>query len=153
MKKESKEEIMKKWSNILGYIPVIRKSIKSNQIVEETKTEEFPSLLPMAMKLSSKLMSNEIIGFSSKEEIDAVKSRVQSDNRDGKIEAIVEGGEFTEKKLEDDEEYEELMKKRVTPMSDPSGTLFYLDYKYGDESSKTHKKTRRSKRKKSNGSI
>ena len=150
MKKESKEEIMKKWSNILGYIPVIR---KSNQIVEETKTEEFPSLLPMAMKLSSKLMSNEIIGFSSKEEIDAVKSRVQSDNRDGKIEAIVEGGEFTEKKLEDDEEYEELMKKRVTPMSDPSGTLFYLDYKYGDESSKTHKKTRRSKRKKSNGSI
>ena len=66
MKKESKEEIMKKWSNILGYIPVIRKSIKSNQIVEETKTEEFPSLLPMAMKLSSKLMSNEIIGFSSK---------------------------------------------------------------------------------------
>jgi hypothetical protein len=28
------------------------------------------------------------------------------------------------------------MKKGVTPMSGPSGTLFYLDYKYGDESSK-----------------
>jgi hypothetical protein len=107
----------------------------------------------MAMKVSSKLMSNEIIGFASKEEIDDVKSRIQSENRDGKIEAIIEGGEFTEKKLEDDEEYKELMKKGVTPMSAPSNTLLYLDFKYGDESSKPHKKTRRSKKKKSNGSI
>jgi hypothetical protein len=45
------------------------------------------------------------------------------------------------------------MKKGVTPMSDPSGTLFYLDYKYGDESSKSHKKTRRSKKKKSNVNL
>ena len=137
MNKPTQEEIMKKWTTALGSI-------------EETKSEEFPSLLPIAMKVSSKLISNEIAGFASKEEIDAVKSRVQSDNRDGKIEAIIEGGEFTEKKLEDDEEYKELMKKGVTPMSAPSGTLFYLDYKYGDE---PHKKTRRSKKKKSNGSI
>ena len=88
--------------------------------------------------------------FASKEEIDDVKSRIHSENRDGKIEAIIEGGEFTEKKLEDDEEYKELMKKGVTPMPAPSGTLFYLDFKYGDEPSKPYKKTRRSKKKKSN---
>jgi hypothetical protein len=136
MNKPTQEEIMKKWTTALGSI-------------EETKSEEFPSLLPIAMKVAAKTIAMDLC-FSSKEEIDAVKSRIQSDNRDGKIEAIIEGGEFTEKKLEDDEEYKELMKKGVTPMSAPSGTLFYLDYKYGDE---PHKKTRRSKKKKSNGSI
>lgn len=140
MNKPTQEEIMKKWTTALGSI-------------EETKSEEFPSLLPIAMKVSSKLISNEISGFASKEEIDAVKSRVQSDNRDGKIDAIIEDGEFTEKKLEDDEEYKELMKKGVTPMSAPSGTLFYLDFKYDDVLPKPHKKTRRGKKKKSNGNI
>ena len=162
MKQPNKEELMKKWSPILGSMGMTGSQLdnlaqlaenQSNQILEETKTEEFPSLLPMAMKVSSKLMSNEIMGFASKEEINEVKKKVQSENRDGKIEAIIEGGEFTEKKLEDDEEYKELMKKGVTPMSAPSGTLFYLDYKYGDESTKPHKKTRRSKKKKKNGSI
>ena len=162
MKQPNKEEIMKKWANILGPMGMTGSQLdnlaqlaenQSNQILEETKSEEFPSLLPIAMKVSSKLMSNEILGFASKEEIDDVKSRIHSENRDGKIEAIIEGGEFTEKKLEDDEEYKELMKKGVTPMPAPSGTLFYLDFKYGDEPSKPHKKTRRSKKKKSNGSI
>ena len=46
---------------------------------------------------------------------------------------LVEGGEFVEKKLEDDEEYKKLMKKGVTPMSGPSGNLFYLDFKYGND--------------------
>lgn len=159
MKQPNKEEIMKKWANILGPMGMTGSQLdnlaqlaenQSNHILEETKSEEFPSLLPIAMKVSSKLMSNEILGFASKEEIDDVKSRVNSENRDGKIEAIIEGGEFTEKKLEDYKEYKELMKKGVTPMPAPSGTLFYLDFKYGDESSKPHKKTRRSKKKKSN---
>jgi hypothetical protein len=167
MKKPSKEEIMKKWSSILGPMGMTGSQLdnlsqlaenQSNHILEEntlateTTSPEFPSLLPIAMKVAARTISNDLI-FASKEEIDDVKSRIQSENRDGKIEAIVEGVEFTEKKLEDDEEYKELMKKGVTPMSAPSGTLFYLDFKYGDESSKTHKKTRRSKKKKKNGSI
>ena len=149
MNKPNKEEIMKKWANILGPMGMTGSQLdnlaqlaenQSNQILEETK------------KVAARTISNDLI-FASKEEIDEVKKKVQSENRDGKIEAIIEGGEFTEKKLEDDEEYKELMKKGVTPMSAPSGTLFYLDYKYGDESTKPHKKTRRSKKKKKNGSI
>ena len=158
MKQPNKEEIMKKWANILGPMGMTGSQLdnlaqlaenQSNHILEETKSEEFPSLLPIAMKVAARTISNDLI-FASKEEIDLVKNKVHSENRDGKIEAIIEGGEFTEKKLEDDEEYKELMKKGVTPMSAPSGTLFYLDFKYGDESSKPHKKTRRSKKKKSN---
>ncbi len=76
-------------------------------------------------------------------EIDEVKNKVQSENRDGKIEAIIEGGEFVEKKLEDDEEYQQLMKKGVTPLSAPTGQLFYLDFKY----EKNYKKTRRAGKK------
>lgn len=142
MKIPTKEEIMKKWSTALGYMGLTDSK-------EETKSEDFSTLLPIAMKVSSQMISNDLI-FASKEEIDGVKSRVQSDNRDGKIEAIIEDKEFTEKKLEDDEEYKELMKKGVTPMSVPSGNLFYMDFKYGDDSTKPHKKTRRGKKKKSN---
>lgn len=161
MKQPNKEDIMKKWAPILGSMGMTGSQLdnlsqlaenQSNHILEETKSEDFPSLLPIAMKVAARTISNDLI-FASKEEIDEVKKKVQSENRDGKIEAIIEGGEFTEKKLEDDEEYKELMKKGVAPMSAPSGTLFYLDYKYGDESSKPHKKTRRSKKKKKNGSI
>jgi hypothetical protein len=136
MNKPTQEEIMKKWTTALGSI-------------KETKSEEFSSLLPIAMKVAAKTIAMDLC-FASKEEIDEVKKKVQSENRDGKIEAIIEGGEFTEKKLEDDEEYKELMKKGVTPMSAPSSTLFYLDFKYDDVLPKTHKKTRRSKKKKSN---
>jgi hypothetical protein len=161
MKQPNKEDIMKKWANILDPMGITGSQLdnlsqlaenQSNHILEETKSEEFTSLLPIAMKVAARTISNDLI-FASKEEIDEVKKKVQSENRDGKIEAIIEGGEFTEKKLEDDEEYKELMKKGVTPMSAPSGTLFYLDYKYGDESTKPHKKTRRSKKKKKNGGI
>jgi len=153
MKKPNKEDIMKKWTPILESMGMTGSKLdilsqltenQSNQILKETKSEDFQSLLPIAMKVASRTMSNDLI-FASKEEIDLVKSKVKSENRDGKIESIIEGGEFTEKKLEDDEEYKELMKKGVTPMSAPSGMLFYLDYKY--ESVKSHKKTRRSKKK------
>ena len=34
---------------------------QSNQIVEETKSEEFPSLLPMAMKISAKTVGLDIV--------------------------------------------------------------------------------------------
>lgn len=112
MEKTKKEEIMKKREN--------------------TQASEFPTLLPLAIQVAAKTISNDLI-FASKEEIDEVRKKVQSENRDGKIDAIIEGGEFIEKKLEDDEEYKELMKKGVTPMSAPSGNLFYLDFKYGEE--------------------
>ena len=155
--KPSKEDIIKKWSSILGPMDVTGSQLdnlsqlaenQSNQILEEntSSTEEFPSLLPMAMKITAKTISSDLI-FASEEEIDKVRKKVQSENRDGKIEAIVDGFEFTEKKLEDDEEYKELMKKGVFPLSAPSGQLFYLDFKYGDETSKNHKKTRRSGKK------
>lgn len=155
---KDKKDLLDKWSSILGPMGVTGSQLdnlsqlaenQSNEILKENRqVSEFPTLLPLAMKVAAKTISNDLI-FASPEEIDEVRKKVQSENRDGKIEAIIAGSEFTEKKLEDDEEYKQLMKKGVTPMSSPTGTLFYLDYKY------SHKKTRRSgkKHKKKNGDI
>ena len=124
----------------------ISEKIYPEDTTQESKSKDnFPSLFPTAIKVSSQYVSHEILGFTSEEEINEVKTRVQSENRDGKIEAVIEGGEFVEKKLEDDSEYKELMKKGVSPLSAPSGSLFYLDYKYTDKP--THKKTRRAGKK------
>jgi hypothetical protein len=159
MKKSNKEDILKKWSPILGSMGMTgsqldnlsqlaenqsKHILEENTLATESTSGDFPSILPLAMKVAAKTISNDLI-FASKEEIDEVKKKVESENRDGKIEAIIEGGEFTEKKLEDDEEYKELMKKGVYPLSAPSGQLFYLDFKY--ESQKPYKKTRRAGKK------
>ena len=133
MKKPSKEDLINKWSAILGPLGITGSQLdnlsqlvenQSNQISEETKTEDFPTLLPMAKQIFAKTVSLDLC-FASEEEIDEVKKKVQSENRDGKIDAIIEGGEFTEKKLEDDPQYKELMKKGVTPLSAPSGNILF----------------------------
>ena len=156
MKQPSKEDIMKKWAPILGSMGLTGSQLdnlsqlaenQSNDIIREnTQVTEFPSLLPTAMKVASRTMSNDLI-FASQEEIDKVKKKVQSENRDGKIQSITEDIEYVEKKLEDDQEYKDLMKKGVSPLSAPSGVLFYLDYKYESEQKKTHKRTRRAGKK------
>jgi len=144
MEKTNKEDIMKKWAPILDSMGVTNSQwgnmsqlaenqsnqiLKENTLSTESTSGDFPSILPLAMRVAPRTLSNDLI-FASKEEIDQVKKKVLSENRDGKIESIIEGGEFIEKKLEDDVEYKELMKKGVTPMSAPSSSLFYLDYKY-----------------------
>lgn len=156
MTQSSNEQTLKKWSDILNkvglsgpkadwleeYAKSHEQSEQSKIVAENTKAEDFPSLLPIAMRVAAKTISNDLI-FASQEEINEVKNKVLTENRDGKIDAIVEGKDFTEKKLEDDEEYQKLMKKGVTPMSAPTGNLFYLDFKYESN----HKKTRRAGKK------
>ena len=166
MTQSSNEQTLKKWSDMIDkvglsgpkadwleeYAKLHEQSEQSKKIEENTKPEDFPSLMPIAMKVAAKTISNDLI-FASEEEINEVKNKVLTENRDGKIDAIVEGKDFTEKKLEDDEEYQKLMKKGVTPLSAPKGHLFYMDFKY---ESSNHKKTRRAgkkHKKKKNGGI
>lgn len=154
MKQNSKEDIVKKWAPILdigltGSKDDCMPELQPKQEIVNSETEEFPSLLPIAMKVAAKTLGQDLV-FASKKEIDEVKNKVLTENRDGKIDSILDGKEFTEKKLEDDIDYQKLIKKGVTPISAPSGHLFYLDFKYD-----IHKKTRRSgrKKKKNNGSL
>ena len=157
MKQPNKEEIMKKWANILGPMDMTGSQLdnltqlaenQSNQILEETKTEDFPSLFPIAMKIASKTIGQDLVsvqpmsgpGGMSKEEKERIEAEIKQKNRDGKIDSLIEGTEYKEEKVEQHPDYK--------PGS--GGQLLYFDYTYN---SSTHKKTRRSKKKKSNGSI
>ena len=145
---EEKDKTYDKWAPIINsmgltgskadwmaeYTNKQTETLVENTLPSEGTTSDFPSLLPIAMRVAAKTIGQDIGGFASKEEIDSVKNRITQENRDGKIESIIDDKPFTEKKLEEDQEYKELMRKGVTPMSGPSGQLFYLDFKYGTAS-------------------
>jgi len=164
MTQSNKDEIYKKWAPILNnigltgskanwmaeYAEIHSKQDSTNITEENTTFSDFPTILPMAMKVAARTMT---FG-ASKEEIDEVKNKVLIENRDGKIDAVIEGKEFTEKKLEDDEEYQNLMKKDilpVQPLSSPRPSLFYLDFKY--ESGKKTRRSGKKHKKKNNDNI
>ena len=142
---QSKENIMKKWASILGTMGVTGSQLdnlsqlaenQSNHI-EETKTEEFPSLLPISMKVAAQTIGQDLVSVQpmspgmSQEEIDRINAEIKKENRDGKIDAIVEGKDYKELKPEEHPDWK----------PGPVGNLFYFDYQYG------HKKTRRSGKK------
>jgi hypothetical protein len=146
---DNEEKTLKKWAPILDsmgltgskadwmaeYANKQTETLVENTLPSEGTTSDFPSLLPIAMRVAAKTIAQDIGGgFASKEEIDSVKNRITQENRDGKIESIIDDKPFTEKKLEEDQEYKDLMKRGVTPMSGPSGQLFYLDFQYGTSS-------------------
>lgn len=148
MTNEEKDKIYDKWSPIINsmgltgskadwmaeYANKQIETLQENTLSSEGTTSDFPSLLPIAMRVAARSIGQDIGGFASKEEIDSVKNRITQENRDGKIESIINDKPYSEKKLEEDDEYKELMRKGVTPMSAPSGTLFYLDFQYGTSS-------------------
>jgi hypothetical protein len=84
---------------------------------------------PTVKRVFAKTLSQEL-SFYSEEEMQHVKSRIFSENRDRKIASVLEGKEYVELRLEDDAEYKELVSRGVKPMSKPMGQLFYLDFKY-----------------------
>jgi hypothetical protein len=151
MKQPNKEELMKKWAPILesmgstnshwGNLAQLSEN-QSNQIVEETKSEEFPSLFPMSMKIAAQTIGQDLVsvqpmagpGGMSKEERERIEAEVKQKNRDSKINSLIEGTEYKEEKVEQHPDYK--------PGNSP---LFYMDYTYN-----SNKKTRRSKKKKSN---
>lgn len=146
MTNEEKDKIKNKWAPIIDSMGVTgskadwlseyakKHTENESMLTTDSDNSDFPSLLPIAMGVAARTIGQDIVGFASKEEIDSVKNRITQENRDGKIESIINDKPFSEKKLEEDDEYKELMRKGVTPMSAPSGSLFYLDFQYGTAS-------------------
>jgi DNA-binding TFAR19-related protein (PDSD5 family) len=131
MEENNKSETYKKWESIIDEMGLTNsQSDWMNKYIcgIDNSTKE-NSILPMVMRVAAKTLSSDL-HFATKEEIEEVEKRIISENRDGKIESIIDDKEFKEKRLEDDEEYKKLMNKGVKPMSAPTGQLFYLDFKY-----------------------
>lgn len=146
MTQSSNQEIYNKWAPILNDMGItgskadcmseylgINKESQNKTIVESI------NLLPVAIKVCAKTIGQDIVGVRplsspggiSDDDLSRIKSEIKSDNRDSKIESLLENKEYKEKKLEDHPDYKD-------------GTLFFLDYKY---QSSSHKKTRRSRKK------
>lgn len=67
-------------------------------------------------------------GGNSGDEIKKIKSDLKAENRDRKIESLVDDKEFKEMKVEEHPDY-----KAPEP---PRATLMYMDIVYGDSSDK-----------------
>jgi hypothetical protein len=147
----SKEDTLKKWAPILESMGMTgskadwmsqyasahidketQRNNKIEQILESNTDAEFPSLLPIAMKISAQTIGLDLVpvqpmtgpGGMSQKERERIEAEVKGENRDGKIDALIEGKEYTEKKVEDHPDY----KSGGSP-------LFYIDYTYGDDNS------------------
>jgi len=142
----SKEETMKKWAPILERMGMTGSKAdwmseyaemhsKNENTLSNTTTEDFSTLLPMAMKVSAKTIGTDLVtvapigGGNSGPEMESIRQDVKIENRDRKIESIVEDKEFEEMKVEDHPDY-------IKPKG-PSGQLFYLDFTYGGTESNT----------------
>ena len=99
---------------------------------------------PTVRRVFAKTLSQEL-SFYSEEEMQHVKSRIFSENRDRKIDSLLEGKEYVELRLEDDAEYKELVSRGVQPMTKPTGLLKYDQNDTPDLNSivSTKEKTRR----------
>lgn len=148
----SKEDTIKKWAPILEsmgmtgskadwmseYAEMHSKNettLSNTTLSNNTTAEDFSTLLPMAMKVSAKTIGTDLVsvvpigGGNSGPEMESIRQDVKIENRDRKIESIVEDKEFEEMKVEDHPDY-------IKPKG-PSGQLFYLDFIYGGTESNT----------------
>lgn len=99
---------------------------KINNLFDNKQTnQQFPSLLPIAKRIAASTIAGGLQG----EELEKLKGKVLSENRESKINSVIEGTEHVEKEIKDYPEYIEGLIP-VKPMSSPQPTLLYIDYKY-----------------------
>jgi hypothetical protein len=141
------------WGNLSQLAENQSKQIlEENTLTSEDSNTEFPSLLPIAMKVASKTIGLDLVqvkplanpGGMSQEEVDRINNEVKKENRDGKIDALIEGKDFKEIKSEEHPDWK----------PGPVGNLMYMDFKYESQNEKEEDespiKGRRGTRKKKN---
>lgn len=140
MEKLNKEETLKKWDS--EWMSQYAELHATNEIVTtpdsiitSQPTDNNNILFPMAKRIFAQTIGQDLVsvapmgGGNSGDEMKKIKQEVKIENRDRKIDALVEGKDFEEMKTEDHPDY-------IKP-SGPSGHLFYLDYTYGSTNSTT----------------
>jgi hypothetical protein len=140
MEKPNKEDLIKKWAPILNSMGMTgskaewmseyvemhsNNEVEKNTLSTEYTSNDFPSLLPISKKIVAKTVGLDIVavkpmsspGVPSEETMRRIKAEVKAENRERKINNVLE-----------DEEYKEM---DITEHLDYNGNLFYLDYSYG----------------------
>ena len=138
----SNDDLMKKWAPIFDSMGTTnshwgnlsqlaenqsKQILEENTLASEDSNTEFPSLLPIAMKVASKTVGLDLVQVQplaspgmSQEEVDRINNEVKKENRDGKIDALIEGKDFKEMKPEEHPDWK----------PGPTAKLFYMDFKY-----------------------
>lgn len=146
---DKKQETIKKWESLLGNISNDKKDwleqysdfisndseIKSkpNGIIESQPFNDKNVLLPIARRVVAQTIGLDLVsvspmgGGNTSEEIKKIREDIKSENRDRKINSVIEDKDFEEMKTEDHPDY-------IKPKG-PSGQLFYMDYIYGSTNS------------------
>jgi hypothetical protein len=147
MEKLNKEETLKKWDSVLSgmgmsenkkeWMSQYAELHSTNEIVTTpdsiiTSQPDHGSLLPIAMKIAAQTIGHDLVsvqpmGSNSNDELKKIKQEVKAENRERKIDSIVEGKEFNEMKIQDHPEFN----------GGPIGKLFYMDMVYGSTNSTT----------------
>ena len=91
--------------------------------IEQAK---FPSVFPMVARIASQTVGLDLVsvvplGSNTTEELDKIKAEVDTENRDRKIDSLIESKDFEEMKVNEHPDF----------VPGPRGDLFYLDYFYG----------------------
>lgn len=152
MEKLNKEETLKKWDSVLSGMGMSQEKKEwmsqyaelhttneivtaPDEIITSQPTDNNNILFPMSKRIFAQTIGQDLVsvapmgGGNSGDEMKKIKQEVKIENRDRKIDALVEGKDFEEMKTEDHPDY-------IKP-SGPSGQLFYLDYTYGSTNSTT----------------
>ena len=99
-----KEEIQKKWEQIYGNNVFAATYSDSNQSFENI-------FLPMAVKIASKTISTDLVSVIpmssgiSHEKLKEIEIEIKQQNRESKIDSILEGKDHIEKTIKDHPDY------------------------------------------------
>jgi hypothetical protein len=143
-----KDKLIEKWGHIIN--PTGSTSSKTDWLAQYAQSQqEFESnttlsdlgngennlqgsFLPIAMKVAAKTIGFDLVSVQpmeydglSEEERRRLEGEIKQENRDSKIDSIVEGKEYTEKTIKDHPDYK----------PGPKSHLMYLDYVYGGATS------------------
>ena len=114
-----KDEVMKKWASIIESTEKKEWLSKYNEehscfpasgrpvISSEIDQNNFPSILPMAMRVASRTIGMDLVGVNPMDAYvtDEMIKDVDRENRDRKIESITEDKEYNEMKIEEHPDY------------------------------------------------
>lgn len=156
MKQPNKEDIMKKWSPILDSMGVTdskaqwmseyvemhsNNKVEKNRLSTETISNDFPSIFPMVKKIVAQTIGLDLVdvkpmnspGGTSEETMMRIKAEVKAENRQRKIDNLLEGEEYKEMDITEHEDYS------------LNGSLLYVDFVYGDSTEIRKKKNLKNK--------
>ena len=143
MEKPNKEDIMKKWAPILEGVGLTgskaqwmseyaemhsNNEVEKNTLSTDKTSNDFPSIFPIAKKIVAQTIGLDLVsvqpmnspGGTSEETMERIKAEVKAENRQRKIDNILEGEEYKEMDITEHEDY-----------NGPTGDLLYMDFVYG----------------------